>query len=119
MSGPQIGDDRIGINSAGRIMRIPWDAELGTYEPAADDPLWWLSFADPDRPEGTQFLGAAIIQAPTFPAAITRSHRIGVNPGGEVMAAGPIPPDAYGPEFRDRLLSAQEIDDLPGETESM
>lgn len=105
--------DLVGVNAAGRPVRIPWDAQLGYREPADDDPLWWLSFADASRPEGRKFLGAAIIQAPTFAAAITRSHVIGVNPGGEVASMGPIPAGHIAAEWRDRLLTKDEAAAVP------
>lgn len=47
---------------------------------------WWLSFADPDKPEGEQFLGVTIVEAPTILEAIRTAHRLGANPGGEVLA---------------------------------
>jgi hypothetical protein len=108
-----IGDDTLTVKAAGNPMRIPWDAELGIYEPAPDDPLWWLSFCDTDLPPGSQFLGVAICQAPTFPAAVTRSHVLGVNPGGQVASMGPIPPAAIAPEWRDRLLTRDEAESIP------
>jgi len=100
---------------------IPADALLGYLEPAEDDPLWWLSFCDPDkapppaeqRPGGPSFLGGVITQAPTLAAAITRSHVLGVNPGGEVKILGPMPAHFIAPQWRDRLLSAAEIDEIP------
>jgi len=101
------------LNSAGRVMHIPWDAELGLYEPGPGDPLWWLSFRDPDRPEGSRFLGVAIIQAATLAAAMTRSHRLGVNPGGEVASRGPVDPQRIAAGWRDRLLSRDEADSVP------
>lgn len=45
---------------------------------------FWLSFADPQRPKGEQFLGATIIEAHSFDAALRRAWHRGVNPGGEV-----------------------------------
>ena len=104
-----------------RKPKIPADAVLGYLEPEPDDPLWWLSFCDPDkapspeqqRPGGPSFLGAVITQAPTLAAAVTRSHVLGVNPGGEVKILGPIPPEFIAAEWRDRLLSADEIDAMP------
>ena len=100
---------------------VPADAALGLLAPEPDDPLWWMSFCDPDkapppeqqRPGGPSFLGGVITQAPTFPAAITRSHMLGVNPGGEVACIGPIPAEYIAAEWRDRLLSADEIDAIP------
>jgi hypothetical protein len=76
---------------------------------------WWLSFSDPDRPTGQQFLGAVVIDVdaadvaqaePTATAlraahglppltdpadrylagAIGKTHRLGCNPGGEVAS---------------------------------
>jgi len=102
-------------------MHVPPDAMLGYLAPEPDDPLWWLSFCDPDkapppelqRPGGPSFLGAVITQAPTLAAAITRSHVLKVNPGGEIKILGPIPPKYIASEWRDRLLSAEEIDALP------
>ena len=99
----------------------PLDALLGYAEPSPDDPLWWMSFCDPSkapprrkqRPGGPSFLGGAVIQGPTLAAAITRSHLLGVNPGGEVAAQGPIPPHWIGQEWRDRLLTADEVRSVP------
>jgi hypothetical protein len=105
--------DRLSVNGAGRPMRIPWDAELGLYEPSPDDPLWWLSFADTDLPAGSQFLGVVIVQAPTFAAAITRSHYLEINPGGQVAGSGGIPPRYVAPEWRDRLLTRTEAESIP------
>ena len=75
------------------------EALLGFAGPREDDPLWWLSFCDPaktpppeqQRPGGPSFLGVVITQAPSLEAAITRSHMLGVNPGGEIGSVGPIP----------------------------
>lgn len=52
----------------------------------ADYGYWWLSFADADLPEGSQFLGVAIVRAATMAHAIQTSHRLGCNPGGSVGA---------------------------------
>ena len=93
--------------------KLPLDAALGLFEPAEDAPLWMMSFCDPDRPAGTQYLGGAVIQAPTLAAAITRSHVLKVNPGGEVATAGPLPAAWIGPEWRDRLLTREEVEAIP------
>ena len=70
----------------------------------------WLSFADPGRPKGTQFLGAVIVEAPSFAAAVGLAHMLGCNPGGECQGAEypddvPVPPA----EFHGRLLDKAEI----------
>lgn len=51
--------------------------------------LWWLSFADGARPQGQQFLGVAIVPADDMIAAVRLTHRLGINPGGEVRG-GPL-----------------------------
>lgn len=55
---------------------------------------WWLSFCDPDLPAGSQFLGAALVRERNIPMAMARAWELGINPGGQVAAAGPIPDDA-------------------------
>lgn len=67
---------------------------LADVEAQDDSQWWWLSFADPDLPEGTQFLGAALVPALTIEGAITQAHLLGINPGGQVASWGPIPEDA-------------------------
>ena len=77
--------------------------------------VFWLSFCDADRPKGQQFLGACVVEVTAeeadeaafdvllrFPlaqtgsewiaAAMSKSHRLGCNPGGEV-ASMEIEPD--------------------------
>ena len=94
-------------------MKLPPDAVLGLIGPGPADPLWWLSFCDTDRRAGSQFLGVSIVQAPTFAAAITRSHVLGVNPGGEVASEGPLPAEFIAAEYRDRLLTRAEAEAIP------
>jgi hypothetical protein len=91
--------------------------------PMTAEPLWWLSFCDPDiaasipeparQPGGPSFLGVIIVQASDLPAAITRSHLLGINPGGEIGVAGPLPEWSVAAEWRDRLLTAAEADAIP------
>lgn len=81
--------------------------------------LWWLSFADPDLPEGHQFLGVVIVEAQDGEAAVARTHLMGINPGGEVLIAGPIPLGRVHPRWRDRFLTKGDtavIDNMLGET---
>lgn len=64
---------------------------------------WWMSFTDPDiaatipdgeqRPGGPSFLGACFVLADCVPSALTLSHVLGINPGGQVAFAGPVPPE--------------------------
>lgn len=53
---------------------------------------WWLSFCDPGRPQGNRFLGCAIVASTDMTHAIITAHRLGINPGGEVVGA-PVPDD--------------------------
>jgi hypothetical protein len=80
--------------------------------------IWWLSFADPDKPAGQQFLGACLVEAPAFVLAAFVARARGCNPGGECRGFE-IPPDlarehGLGPEVMDRLFSKAELDDLFG-----
>jgi hypothetical protein len=87
----------------------------------SDDPLWWLSFVDPDktprrakqRPGGVSFLGVAIVQARDGIAAINRAWVLGVNPGGQVATWGPIPPKTIDSKWCHRLLTAKEAEAVP------
>lgn len=79
-------------------------------QPRTGHRIFWLSFCDADLPEGSQFLGACIIDVTAaeadeaaidvllrFPlaepdaewlaAAIKKTHALGCNPGGEVASA--------------------------------
>jgi hypothetical protein len=71
---------------------------------------YWLSFADARRPKGTQFLGALILPFDSFLVAVTESHRLGLNPGGEVVGA-PIPSEnIIHPSWFGVLLNRATID---------
>lgn len=98
----------------------------------------WLSFLDPDRPEGDRILGvtvvdvtedqataAALTLAAFFPkagrgaawiaAAIQQAHQTGSNPGGEVATVDLT--DVTAPEKlaqipRNRLLTRPELERL-------
>ena len=82
-------------------------------------PLWWLSFCDGDRPEGQQFLGVSVVDGFNLASAAANAHRLGCNPGGEVMGIE-APEDMIHmvPEsYRNRLLTrseAEELDKLMG-----
>ena len=60
--------------------------------------LYWLSFSDLDRPKGSQFLGAAIVEAANFIAAVVRARELGCNPGGECQGGEcpAVPPEYIG-----------------------
>jgi len=69
---------------------------------------WWMSFCDPDKPTGQQFLGVLVIEAIGFMHAVQLSWTLGLNPGGEVIA-GQV--EGVPSEYHNRLLSKQEIED--------
>jgi len=78
---------------------------------------WWLSFADPTRPTGTQFLGACIIpKAPNVMIAALKAKAHGCNPGGEV-AGFPFDPltNPLATQFQPfKLYSSDEIAAIQG-----
>lgn len=76
-------------------------------------PLWWLSFCDPDRPKGTQFLGVAIVCADTLPVAAAVAHVLGINPGGQISSFGPMPIGWIHPRWIGRLLTKEEAESIP------
>ena len=47
--------------------------------------MWFLSFADGNLPQGSQFLGGAIVRASHMIEAVRVAHILGINPGGEVQ----------------------------------
>jgi hypothetical protein len=72
--------------------------------------FYWLSFCDVKRPKGSQFLGACCLRAESLEEALTRSHLMGINPGGEVASLGPIDEADKPADFPiDRLLQRHEI----------
>lgn len=70
--------------------------------------LWWLSFVDPDRPEGQRFLGVVIVQALGFGDAINVSFAKGLNPGGEIQGFQ-IEMDYVPEALRNRLLKKRDL----------
>jgi|HubBroStandDraft_4_1064222.scaffolds.fasta_scaffold116597_4 hypothetical protein len=79
--------------------------------------FFWLSFCDPDKPKGSQFLGANIIEASDAIMAHFGSGIYGCNPGGEVKIIE-IPQTANDMfdhvKDTNRLLSAKEIEERWG-----
>lgn len=77
-------------------------------------PYFWLSFVDPARPLGTQFLGVVIVEAPGFPAAVKKAWVLCCNPGGECQGMQlPAPPcPAVPARYIGKLLSIDDLLDL-------
>ena len=92
---------------------------------------WYFSFADSDLPKGTQFLGACIVRlnedeawaipefaqgkgADDLARAITKTHVLGINPGGGVQSVRlPDVTDDYLAQWGNRLLTRAEAEALP------
>lgn len=67
---------------------------------------WWLSFADPLKPRGQQFLGVAIVPGADFMHAVEGARMLGLNPGGEVIGYPALEPPE---EAKYHLLTEEEI----------
>jgi hypothetical protein len=81
--------------------------------------LWyWCSFA---LPKGG-FLGVVILQAHGVVECSIRARALGSNPGGEVVAV-PLSPHSEHllppPEYRNRLLSQEEVEKLWPDTKTI
>lgn len=76
--------------------------------------LFWLSFADGDKPRGEQFLGVAVVEADgddlkeQMSDALSIAWELGINPGGSVQGM-PIPRDSIPPDCINRLLLKNEL----------
>ena len=79
----------------------------------ATQPLgwWWLSFCDPDKPSGQQFLGCSIVQARGFLGAVFTARQKGCNPGGEVKGSS-LPNGLKIDGWTNRLLTREECDEF-------
>jgi hypothetical protein len=79
--------------------RLAEEVKAGKYE------YWWLSFAAEDG-----FRGVIITEALGLSHALKKTHRLGINPGGEVRAL-PIPSGAdrkfLDKKHHDKLLSRE------------
>ena len=71
---------------------------------------FWLSFCDPARPKGQQFLGACIVEGDDIIQAVQMAHVKGCNPGGEVKGVQVVPATLrlIRDEWRNRLISRDE-----------
>lgn len=91
---------------------------LVNAEASSPDQLNWLSFCDPEKPKGSQFLGVAIVRAPGFATACVVSHTLRCNPGGEIAGyelGTPRVPE----EYINRLLTKEDVEKLEKIMESL
>ena len=70
--------------------------------------VMWLSFCDPDKPKGSQFLGVIVIRALGLSDAILKTHSMGINPNGQIMSYV-MDDDEIKPEHFNQLLSAEQL----------
>lgn len=78
----------------------------GTYS------LWWLSFADEDKPKGEGFLGVCIVRASHIVEAANVAHELGINPGGQCLGMQ-LGGDASIPDWAlNVLLNAKQATEL-------
>jgi hypothetical protein len=92
-----------------RIRAARAEADRLRADPTTPRTAFWLSFAD----DG--FLGGCLIDdVVNIADAITKSHRLGINPGGEVAIAE-VALDTCPVGFpRNRLLSKADLKELGG-----
>lgn len=74
--------------------------------------LWWLSFCDPDKPQGSAFLGVCIIEGDTIAEAMAASWVMHCNPGGEIMGYD-VSDVSIPTKYRRRLLTKEEAQAIP------
>lgn len=98
----ELPDEYKGLSAEGKIAL----AKAKSRHVSADDPWWYLSFADEPG-----FLGACIVQAPDGLAAVSVSHNLQINPGGQVLIlqANESILSKFPMADRDRLLTEQEL----------
>jgi hypothetical protein len=78
---------------------------------------WWLSFADLNKPEGEQFLGATILRGNSLVEVTKEAWRREINPGGEIKGSMISPKDFLEiiekypeiDEYRGRLVGKEEL----------
>lgn len=114
-----------------RVIGVSQDQDSLGLEPILGDDespttfnsnLWWLSFCDGDRPEGSQFLGVVISEGSNVADAAMNAHSRGVNPGGEVLGIPINVPSRSEKLLRDhmwKLLPLEECKKLDREMMEM
>jgi hypothetical protein len=91
-----------------------------------NDPLWWLSFGEPDeekrwwkfwrKPKEGEFLGVVIVQAPDIHEAVQVAWRKKINPGGEVCGLPILNADI---NDLNRLIDAPEAQEIADRTKAL
>ncbi len=68
------------------------------------DPGWYFSFADNDG-----FRGACQVTASSLDDAITKTWKLGINPGGEILSLGPMDVEDMDGPFDVLLVTKEEV----------
>lgn len=85
--------------------------ELMEKDMSKPESWWWLSFADPNKDPGEQFLGVIITTGGGIGEITQKLWLMGINPGGEVQAY-PLPDDHIPDEqYRNKLLSKDDLEE--------
>lgn len=82
--------------------------EIYKSEEGDSEKCLWMSFCDPERPKGSQFIGVIIMREKGIAHAINRTWAMGINPGGEVMSYETDDSDIL-PEHFNKLLTKDEL----------
>jgi hypothetical protein len=86
-------------------------AEMLSQDLKLPEKWFWISFADPDKPEGDQFLGVVVVQGGGMQEAIQNAWSMGINPGGQVMAFELLDDEVPDEQYRRRLMSKEELEE--------
>ena len=70
----------------------------------------WMSFCDPFKPKGQQFLGVIITQSLGLTHAMRKTHELGINPGGEIQSYILPPGTLLDAKYLDRLMQKEELE---------
>jgi hypothetical protein len=70
----------------------------------------WMSFCDPNKPKGQQFLGVIITQSLGLTHAIKETHERGINPGGEIQSYIFPPGLLVDVKYLNRLMQKEELE---------
>jgi len=77
-------------------------------EAANPEACLWMSFCDPTKPSGEQFIGVVVTYAKGMIHAIDKLNRLDINPGGDVAMYETNPLDINAEDF-DKLLTKEYL----------
>lgn len=82
--------------------------------------IFWLSFRNPEL---NKWLGGCFIESDTAQHAIKKSHKLNINPGGEVVVTPGMPEVMVGEQLKEEGYSLHHLyetkEDMPGKIERM